>query len=115
MTEHPKLAAALKPGADPMDIVSIAFGARLAADRGEFCHCEEPKLTGLDLMCGQCLRENEDQIAQREQKGREPHDFEARPFQEGRTMPSCQWCGWPRGMGMHEDEEPDSAKAGEAS
>lgn len=39
-------------------ILSMALGAAFS-DEG--CECDEPALTGVDLMCGNCLREHQGQ------------------------------------------------------
>ena len=75
---------------DPEEILRMAFGARMAAESGEFCECEEPSVHGLDLMCGHCLYENQGQIERRERAMREPHEFQGRSGEQ-----LCRLCaGW---------------------
>lgn len=72
----------------------MALGARFAAEEGRFCQCAEPDLHGRDLMCGNCLLENEGQIKRRETAMREPHPFEPDP-REGSAasqMGMCNLC-----------------------
>jgi hypothetical protein len=61
------------------------------AEDGRYCECAEPVLHGFDLMCGECLLENRDQIAKREARIRAPHTFE--PMTDLPYM--CAVCaGW---------------------
>lgn len=63
---------------DPKEIIAMALGARFARDEGRFCDCESPSLHGFDLMCGNCLLENQEQIAKKTAHIRDPHPFEPR-------------------------------------
>lgn len=66
----------------------VAVGLR-AAFSDERCECAEPILTGLDLMCGHCLRENQGQIEKRTTALNSPHAF--RPRERG--LPEmCDFC-----------------------
>ena len=60
---------------DPQEIISMALGARFAADEGRYCRCIEPALVGYALMCGNCLLESEGQIERATRRLREPHTF----------------------------------------
>lgn len=76
-------------------IIGIALHARSEADAGRYCECEQPALTGLDLMCGECLLEN---LSQREKKTvwiRAPHEFVPSENDSMRRMEMCGRCsGW---------------------
>lgn len=73
---------------DAEAILKMAMGAWFAADEGRFCECEEPSLYGYDLMCGNCLLENQQQIERRTALIRGPHAFEPNP----RLRNSDYWC-----------------------
>jgi hypothetical protein len=72
-------------------LIGVALNARFSAEDGRYCECAEPVLHGFDLMCGECLLENRDQIAKREARIRAPHTFE--PMTDLPYM--CAVCaGW---------------------
>jgi hypothetical protein len=82
---------------DPEEIVRMALGARFAAEDGRYCECEEPSLHGLDLMCGNCLLENESQIEARTKAMHEPHAFVPDPDPDSAAARTgmCRLCaGW---------------------
>lgn len=82
---------------DPMKILSMAMEARFAAWDGRFCKCEQPSLHGLDLMCGNCLLENQSQVEKRERAMREPHEFVPDPDEKSAAarLGMCRLCaGW---------------------
>ncbi len=58
-------------------LITIALNARALAGEGKFCECNDPAVTGVDLMCGDCLRENREQIKKRTQWMADPHPFES--------------------------------------
>lgn len=88
---------------DPMEILRMGLGARFAAEEGRFCECDEPALTGRDLMCGNCLLENEGQIARLEALIRGSHAFEdAREGSGARRLDYCAVCAFPRDDPRHE-------------
>jgi hypothetical protein len=76
---------------DPAEILSMGLRARLAAEDGRYCECEQPILHGPDLMCGRCLLENRDQIEEATRRIREPHAFEPGAL-DGRMCSVCS--GW---------------------
>ena len=89
---------------DPEEILMMALGARFAAEDGRFCECAKPSLHGYDLMCGECLLENEGQIERATARIREPHPFEVDQRREAsRRLGMCAICsGWqddPRHIG----------------
>jgi hypothetical protein len=76
---------------DPREIIAVGLRARSQAEEGLYCECDEPILTGRDLMCGACLRENQTQIGKRTREIREPHAFEPRG-QTGIKAKMCRVC-----------------------
>jgi hypothetical protein len=76
---------------DAMEILRMAMGARFAADEGRFCECAEPSLHGRDLMCGNCLLENEGQRERLEALIRGPHEFVLDERKRGSYR--LGWCG----------------------
>lgn len=90
---HPDLVAALDdmdaeaPGW-PQAMLRLALGARSARQEGRRCECDEPLLTGDDLMCGRCLLENQGQELRVLDRILAPH-----PFAEPDT-PARQLLGW---------------------
>lgn len=72
-------------------VIMTGMNARFEAEKGHYCECEHPILTGYDLMCGDCLLENQGQIDKRMRRSREPHAFEPMP-----KLPiMCNVCtGW---------------------
>lgn len=82
---------------NPEEILRMAMGARYAAWEGRFCECAEPSLHGLDLMCGECLLENQSQVEKRERAMREPHAFQPDPLEDtaAARLGMCRLCaGW---------------------
>ncbi len=79
---------------DPKEIIRVGLRARRQAEEGVFCECSEPILTGYDLMCGSCLRENQGQIERRTGRIRSSHAFE--PSGDGEIRRKmCRICsGW---------------------
>jgi hypothetical protein len=84
-------AAEIIASRDAEAILRMAMGARFAAEEGRFCECETPSLHGRDLMCGNCLLENEEQIERLEALIRGPHPFELDPRKRGSFR--LGWCG----------------------
>lgn len=76
---------------DTEEILRMALGARFAAEEGRFCECEEPSLHGRDLMCGNCLLENQGQRERLEALIRGPHPFTPDPRKRGSYR--LGWCG----------------------
>ena len=81
---------------DPAEILRMAMGARFAAEEGRFCECEDPSLYGRDLMCGNCLLENQGQRDSLEASMRAPHPFKENTRSEAaRRLGMCGLCaGW---------------------
>jgi hypothetical protein len=81
---------------DPMEIVGMAMRAREAYEDGRVCECAEPSLHGRDLMCGNCLLENQGQRDALEASMRDPHPFEeSRRSDAARRLGMCDLCaGW---------------------
>lgn len=86
---------------DAEAILKMALDARFAAEEGRFCECEEPSLYGRDLMCGNCLLENEGQIERLEALIRGPHEFEPCTRAAGRRMGWCAICAHPEDDPRH--------------
>lgn len=84
---------------DAKAIIGMALHARFAADRGEFCQCDEPDVVERDLMCGKCLLENEGQREKRLRYLNDPH-----PFEEGGRLDGywCKRCTYPKTDLRHE-------------
>lgn len=74
---HSKLVDAMASldNGDAGPLLGIAMRARIAAGNGDFCECNEPELTGADLMCEACLRNNRDQERRAVRRLVEHHDF----------------------------------------
>jgi hypothetical protein len=94
-------AAEIINAGDPEAILRMALGARFAAEEGRFCECEQPSLYGRDLMCGNCLLENEGQIERLETLIRGPHEFEPSEREAGRRMSWCGICAHPQDDARH--------------
>lgn len=103
MSVHPKLAAALKPF-EPGKVLAIALGARAAADEGRYCECLDPEVTGYDLMCSQCLLNNQDQERRRLIHLFGPHPFELDESREAAKRMGWCWCTHPEDYGPHRGE-----------
>lgn len=84
---------------DAEEILSMALGARFAAEEGRFCECAEPSLHGWDLMCGECLLENQGQIERLTARIREPH-----PFEPSDRSDAARWLGMCGICSMWEDD-----------
>jgi len=99
VSRHPKLTEAM----NALDqgrggpIVAIAARARLAAEAGEYCECEEPDLIGADLMCGACLRNNKGQERRAVRRLVEHH-----VFVQGRHEGFCDICVGPEAWSRHQ-------------
>lgn len=101
---------------DPGAILRMALGARFAAEAGRFCECAEPSLHGFDLMCGNCLLENEGQIERRTRQINEPHEFVPGRGDAQKRLGMCGICSmWeddPRHIAPRDDDantKPESA------
>jgi hypothetical protein len=77
---------------DPDAIVRMALGARFAAEEGRFCECAEPSLHGFDLMCGNCLLENQGQIEKRTRQINELHEFVPGRGDAQKRLGMCEIC-----------------------
>ena len=86
---------------DPGAILKMALGAMFAAEEGRFCECAEPSLHGFDLMCGNCLLENEGQIERRTARIRDPHPFELSDRDAARRLRWCSICTMPEDDPRH--------------
>lgn len=86
---------------DAEAILKMALGAMFAAEDGRFCECAEPSLHGRDLMCGNCLLENQGQIERLEALIRGPHTFEPSERATGRRMGWCGICAHPQDDPRH--------------
>lgn len=72
-------------------ILRVAAVARRLYEEGTVCECPEPILTGYDLMCSRCLRENVGQRDRAEARIRGPHEFV--PLGDGPTKSRfCKIC-----------------------
>lgn len=75
---------------DTERLIGVAMRAAFSDER---CECEEPILTGLDLMCGRCLRENDAQYDKRTEAINSPHAFQTRPGDEAlERLGMCSFC-----------------------
>lgn len=92
---------------DAGEIVRVALAARFAAWEGRFCICPEPALYGYDLMCGNCLLENQEQIDRRERRIRKPHAFVLSRRDAGRRLGWCDICTRPEDDPRHGEPRPD--------
>jgi hypothetical protein len=88
---------------DPATILRMGLAACEAAERGEFCECEEPSLHGRDLMCGHCLYENRGQIERWEALMRSPHPFEGK-FEDHLCRICAGWSDDPRHLAASAQE-----------
>lgn len=88
-------------GGDPGEILRAALGARFAAWEGRYCECAEPSLHGFDLMCGNCLLENEGQIERKTARIRDPHPFELSRRDASRRLWWCDICAMPESDPRH--------------
>ena len=93
---HPDFQRALDAN-DMGALIGIALRARGWADDGLFCECEEPRIEGLDLMCGACLLNNKDQERRRIVNFVRAHAFEP----DDRTGWMCKRCIQPEEHGRH--------------
>jgi hypothetical protein len=93
---------------DANEILGVAIRAQIAAAQGEFCECEEPSLHKTDLMCGNCLRENQAQIAKKEALIRGPHEFVPRRRAGKRSLMAhfCDICARPENDERHAAASP---------
>lgn len=97
---------------DAVETLRVGLAARSAAERGEFCECAEPDLTGYDLMCGHCLLENEGQRQRRERAMKEPHEFVPMRGLKSENYQMCQFCsGW-NDDARHQLASPGEGQAG---
>lgn len=60
---------------DWRELAIASLCARVAADEGRYCQCAQPSVTGLDLMCGECLLQNRDQEIKRLHSIVDAHEF----------------------------------------
>lgn len=94
---HPKWIAAeeaLKNG-DAKPLVALGMKCALSGFQGLRCKCETPELYGLDIMCRECLLENEGQRQKRVEAHRSPHEFVPKENSTRLDVGMCGFCsGW---------------------
>lgn len=109
MTVHPDLIAAQDQFlmSEPGELIGIVLRARARAEAGVYCGCTEPALVGFDLLCQQCLLNNQHQERRAVVRMVRAHDFV--PSKSGLICDVCTafrehrrhagvdgagWCSW---------------------
>lgn len=74
---HPDLVRALAEAdsGEYMRVIAIGLRSREWAHEGVFCECATPNLVGDDLMCGGCMRHNQDAERALLRKMASPHEL----------------------------------------
>lgn len=95
------LAAEIIERGEPKEILAMVFRARGAAEEGRWCECDEPITSGVGLLCGACLLNNQDQERLACVRIVRAHDFVPKET----FLPMCAVCTmWednPRHHGVH--------------
>ena len=71
-------------------LIGVTMEARAEAEEGHYCECSDPQVTGLDLMCADCLLEVESQHEARQKAHDAPHAYVR--MAGGRDFGMCDFC-----------------------
>lgn len=84
---------------DAGEIIGMALRARAKADEGVWCECRRPITHGVDLLCGACLLNNQEQVRLATLRIVAAHPFTP---SDGRMCGVCSgWEDDPRHGGEH--------------